>query len=62
MKSGELAGVQLLLGRRSDFQQAYRIEGIPRFILLDPEGKIVNNNMLRPSSPDIEQVLEEMVK
>ena len=62
VKSGELAGVQLLLGRRSDFQQAYRIEGIPRFILLDPEGKIVNNNMLRPSSPDIEQVLEEMVK
>lgn len=60
VKSGELAGVQLLLGRRSDFQQAYRIEGIPRFILLDPEGKIVNNDMLRPSSPDIEEVLKRL--
>lgn len=60
VKSGELAGVQLLLGRRSDFQQAYRIEGIPRFVLLDPEGKIVNNDMLRPSSPDIEQILNRL--
>lgn len=60
VKSGELAGVQLFLGRRSDFQQAYRIEGIPRFILLNPEGKIVNNDMLRPSSPDIERMLNTL--
>lgn len=62
VKSGELVGVQLLLGRRSDFQQAYRIEGIPRFILLGPDGKIVNNDMMRPSSPDIVQVLEKILK
>lgn len=59
-RSGELTGVQLLLGRGSQFQQDYRVEGIPRFILLDPEGKIVNPDMLRPSSEDTERILNEL--
>lgn len=60
LRSGELPGTQLLLGPGSDFQQDYEVEGIPRFILLDPEGRIVDPNMLRPSSGEIERVLGEL--
>lgn len=60
VKSGELSGVQLLIGRRSKFQQDYNIDGIPHFILLDPEGKIINANIARPSSPDIENILKAL--
>lgn len=49
VRSGELSGIQLYLGPQSKFQEAYRIEGIPRFILLDKEGKILSNDMSRPS-------------
>ena len=58
--SGQLAGVQLLLGSGSRFQSDYNIEGIPHFILLDKEGKIVNADMLRPSSEDTERILNEL--
>lgn len=60
VRSGELAGVQLLLGPKSQFQQDYNIGGIPHFILLDREGKIVNADMLRPSSEDTERILNEL--
>ena len=60
VKSGELSGTQLLIGRDSQFQKDYNITGIPHFILLDPEGKIVNASMVRPSSPDIEKVLNAL--
>ena len=42
-RSGNLTGVQLYLGTQSSFQEAYRAESIPRFILLDKEGKIISN-------------------
>lgn len=60
VKSGDLSGVQLLIGRGSSFQRAYNIDGIPRFILLDKEGKIVNNEMTRPSSEDTERILNAL--
>lgn len=56
-KSGVLSGKVLWLGHESDFLEAYAVEGIPRFILLDPKGRIVNAEMLRPSSKDTEDVL-----
>ncbi len=36
-------------GGDREFMQAYIIKGIPRFILLDREGKIINSDMSRPS-------------
>lgn len=33
----------------SDFITKYQVTGIPRFILIDPEGIIVHPDMLRPS-------------
>ena len=46
---GNMTGVQLYLGAQSSFMDAYRVEGIPRFILLDKEGVIISNDMSRPS-------------
>ena len=57
VKSGELCGTQLYIGKGSRFQADYRISGIPRFILLDPNGRIINPDMTRPSSEDTEKIL-----
>lgn len=60
VRSGEMTGVQLYLGPQSSFQKAYQIDGIPRFILLDKEGKIINNNMSRPSEEATAATLEAL--
>ena len=60
VRSGELTGVQLYLGPQSKFQEAYRVEGIPRFILLDKEGRIINNDMFRPSEEMTAQTLRNL--
>lgn len=57
VKNGALSGTQLYIGKGSKFQSDYRISGIPRFILLDPNGRIVNPDMTRPSSEDTEKIL-----
>lgn len=58
--SGELTGTQLYLGTQSKFQEAYRIEGIPRFILLDRNGVIISNDMSRPSDPKTAETLNSL--
>ena len=60
VRSGAMCGTQLYLGPRSDFQRAYNIEGIPRFILLDREGRIISNDMSRPSADETASVLEAL--
>lgn len=47
----------LYLGSNSSFQSAYNIDGIPRFILIDREGKIINNNTPPPSAKETEGYL-----
>ena len=49
----DMGGIQLFSDNafESDFVMAYKISGIPRFILIDPEGNIVNADAPRPSSP-----------
>ncbi|MDA8596318.1 TlpA family protein disulfide reductase [Flavobacteriaceae bacterium] len=46
----DLSGIQLYAGEDPAFQIAYNINSIPRFILIDPSGNIVNANAPRPSS------------
>ena len=58
VKGGTLTGVQLYLGAQSAFQKAYNVDGIPRFILLDKNGVIVNDNMSNPSSAETMSVLD----
>lgn len=60
VRSGTLTGTQLLIGRGSRFQRDYGITGIPHFILIDPQGRIVNASMTRPSSDDTEKILNSL--
>lgn len=60
VRGGDLCGVQLYLGPRSAFQTAYNVEGIPHFILLDKEGRIVSNDMSKPSSDETAGILESL--
>lgn len=58
-----LGGEQLFADNdwNSEFVQEYKISGIPRFIIVGPDGKIVDANASRPSSPNTLSVLEELV-
>ena len=60
----QLGGVQVMADKdwNSDFVKAYAIQGIPRFILIGPDGKIVNADAPRPSSPELAQLLDTLVK
>ena len=62
IKDEGLGGVQLLADNayESEFISAYRITGIPRFILIDPEGKIVDVDAPRPSNPELKELLKEL--
>lgn len=53
VKNEALTGVQLFAGEDQSFMQEYQITGIPRFILVDPQGNIVNANAPRPSSGSV---------
>ena len=53
VKEQSMSGVQLHIGQNSSFQQAYKIEGIPHFILLDKEGRIIDKKMSRPSMDEV---------
>lgn len=59
----ELGGKQLIADNNfeSDFIQDYVIQGIPKFILLDTEGNIVNANAPRPSDPKLKEVLNSLL-
>ena len=58
----DLKGIQIMADQdwNSDFVTAYKIQGIPRFILLDKEGNIVNSNAPRPSDPGLKEVLKTL--
>ena len=60
VKKEKLGGIQLHMGRDMKFREAYGITAIPRFILLDKEGKIVNATMTRPSDPQTEKVFNAL--
>jgi len=62
VKDDELQGYQLFAENawNSDIANAYAIRGIPRFIMVDKEGKIVNANATRPSNPETKEKLLEL--
>lgn len=57
---GDMPGVQLYLGHESDFLDAYEVSSIPRFILLDKDGKILDADMTRPSSSATAEYLDSL--
>ncbi len=60
VKDKALGGTQLMAedAWKSDIAQGYNIKGIPRFILIDKDGKIVKADAPRPSSNEIRDLLD----
>lgn len=56
-----MKGIQLHFSDNS-FMKKYMIEGVPHFILLDKEGKIVSADMTRPSDPATTALFEKLLK
>jgi len=63
IKDKELGGIQLLApqGWESPFIRAFQINSIPRFILLDTEGNIINPSAPRPSDQNLRTLLDEII-
>jgi thiol-disulfide isomerase/thioredoxin len=59
----QLGGIQLLSDNewKSDFVTSYNVTGIPRFILIDPAGNVLDSNAARPSSPELQTKLDSIL-
>jgi thiol-disulfide isomerase/thioredoxin len=57
----ELGGIQLFADNdwKSDFVTDYKINGIPRFILIDPSGNIVSADAPRPSDSKLIELFNQ---
>lgn len=58
----QMGGIQLMSDKawQSDFIKNYNISGIPRFILIDPDGNIVTPDAPRPSSKALVKLFNEL--
>ncbi len=56
----ELGGIQLFAKDENiSFFNDYLVQGIPRFILIDKDGKIIDGNAKRPSNPKLKEEIEK---
>jgi thioredoxin-related protein len=52
----------LLANYNESVGKYYKIEGIPRFMIFDKEGKIVTVDAPRPSNPEFRKLIEQTLK
>lgn len=59
-----LSGIQLYAGKAvpSEFINAFEVNTIPRFILIDPNGTVVDADAARPSDPRLSAQLDGLLK
>lgn len=59
----ELVGLHLMADNnwKSKFVEEYAILGIPRFILVDTEGKVISADAPRPSDPELRKMFDELI-
>jgi thiol-disulfide isomerase/thioredoxin len=62
VKNKQLTGTQLITGNgwNTDFIKNYKINAIPRFILIDPKGNIIDADAPRPSSKRLNELLNDL--
>lgn len=56
----ELGGIQLWAKEDQTFASAYKVSGIPRFILIDPQGKVVDADAPRPSDEKLKELFNTL--
>jgi thiol-disulfide isomerase/thioredoxin len=59
----QLGGIQLFADKNwnSDFMKSFGVTSIPRFILIDPNGKVVKSDATRPSNPELQKTLDSLL-
>lgn len=62
VKTEQLSGIQLITDNafETPFITKMNINSIPRFILIDPVGKLISANALRPSDKELRTVLDKL--
>ncbi len=60
----ELSGTQLFAGKTvlSEFIKTFNVNSIPRFILIDPTGTVVDADAARPSDPKLKEQLAGLLQ
>jgi len=61
LEEKEMGGVQLFASGWSKITKDYKINGIPRFMLFDTEGNIVNVRTSRPSNPETRDLFDQLL-
>ncbi|MBV8254620.1 MAG: TlpA family protein disulfide reductase [Chitinophaga sp.] len=61
VKDKEMKGVQMFVSGWSEVTKFYGINGIPRFMVFDKDGKIVTIDAPRPSTPELKALLEKLL-
>ncbi|MGN6416567.1 MAG: TlpA family protein disulfide reductase [Pseudobacter sp.] len=64
VRKEKLTGIQIMADKawETAFVKDYTIVGIPHFILLGPAGEIIESKAKRPSEPQLEDQLKELLK
>jgi len=64
IEDNQMAGLQLIAskGWNSNFIKAYYIKSIPRFILIDPQGNVVNADAPKPSDPNVRREFDKLLR
>ncbi|MDR2271548.1 MAG: TlpA family protein disulfide reductase [Sphingobacterium sp.] len=62
VKEKKIKGIQLHAGVENDLVTAYKVDGIPRYILIDKSGNLITADSPRPSDPKLKALLEEWIQ
>lgn len=62
VKEMELGGIQLFADQGKQIKEAYKISGIPRFMVFDRGGNVVSSEAPRPSSAELKQMIQRELK
>jgi thiol-disulfide isomerase/thioredoxin len=57
----QMKGVQIFTKGHTDLTKLYDIPGIPRFMVFDQKGNIVNIDAPRPSTPELKALIEKVL-
>ena len=57
---GKMTGYQWWIAGDNSFMFAFQVSSIPRLILLDKKGRVVDLKLPKPSEPQFEKILSEL--
>jgi len=59
VKEKKLKGIQLHAGPGNILSQSYKVDGIPRYILVDKKGNLIAADSPRPSDPKLKEMISK---